>query len=78
MRKAGGYSKDAAPYTEFLWADFFRPQFDKKQLSTADGGGLSAAAISKAVVLARSPAAEFLPGWSGTGMQTVANPHRKK
>lgn len=78
VRKAGGYSKDAAPYTEFLWADFFRPQFDKKQLSTADGGGLSAAAISKAVVLARSPAAEFLPGWSGTGMQTVANPHRKK
>lgn len=70
VRKAGGYAKDAAPFTEFLWADFFRPQFDKKQLASADGSGLSAAALSQAVVLARSPAAQFLPGWSGKAAST--------
>lgn len=29
VRKAGGYAKEAAPYTEFLWADFFRLLFRK-------------------------------------------------
>ncbi|MEG0147857.1 MAG: ParB-like protein [Comamonas sp.] len=80
VRKAGGYAKDAAPFTEFLWADFFRPQFDKKQLAAADGPGLSVEAVSQAVVLARSPAAQFLPGWSGTAASTepVAGSLRRK
>lgn len=72
VRKAGGYAKDAEPYTEFLWAEFFRPLVDRKELAIREGGGLSAEIISKAVVLARGPGAQFLPGWSGTGV------HHKK
>ncbi|GGH62034.1 hypothetical protein GCM10010975_26320 [Comamonas phosphati] len=65
VRKAGGYAKDAAPFTEFLWADFFRPHFDKEALRAVDGQGLPQASVVSAVALARSPKARFLPGWSG-------------
>ena len=30
MRIAGGYAKDTAPFSEFLWADFFRPRVDAR------------------------------------------------
>ncbi|MFT3812832.1 MAG: ParB-like protein [Acidovorax sp.] len=65
VRKAGGYAKDVAPYTEFLWADFFRPHFDKSALRGSDGQGLPQASVVAAVALARSGKARFLPGWSG-------------
>jgi hypothetical protein len=65
VRKAGGYAKDAAPFVEFLWADFFRPHFDKKSLSSQGGQGLPESAVVAAVALARGPQARFLPGWAG-------------
>lgn len=65
VRKAGGYAKDSAPFTEFLWADFFRPHFDRKALRSTGSQGLPQAAVVSAVALARSPRACFLPGWSG-------------
>jgi hypothetical protein len=65
VRKAGGYAKDAAPYAEFLWADFFRPLFRKSDLRSSGGQGLPESLVTEAVALARNPKAQFLPGWSG-------------
>lgn len=65
MRKAGGYAKDASPYAEFLWADFYRPLFRKADLRSSGGLGLPESAVVEAVALARSVKAQFLPGWSG-------------
>lgn len=59
VRMQGGYSKDALPYSEFLWADFFRPQFKLK----ASRPGKSN--VERAVKLAQRPAAAYLPGWCG-------------
>lgn len=59
-RQAGAYAKDHTPFAEFLWADFFRRRISVKanQLN-------SSTTLQRAVELARSPAAEHLPGWSG-------------
>jgi len=65
VRQAGGYAKDAAPYTEFLWADHFRPLVPARTLQPSATEALPKAAIDKAVTLARAPAARHLPGWTG-------------
>jgi hypothetical protein len=58
VRTAGGYAKDTAPFSEFIWADFFRPRV---------GARLIAAERSRAtrlgVKLAHSKEARYLPGW---------------
>ncbi|MBS0216608.1 MAG: chromosome partitioning protein ParB [Proteobacteria bacterium] len=59
VRTHGGYAKDALPYSEFLWADFFRPRFKLKKSRPAK------ADIKRAVELAQQPEASYLPGWSG-------------
>lgn len=59
VRVHGGYSKDALPYSEFLWADFFRTRCRMKK-SRPDKATLAAA-----IALARQPEASYLPGWSG-------------
>lgn len=60
VRRAGGYAKSSVPYTEFLWADFFRNRVGRK--SVEDKFSI---AVSRALDLARSPAARHLPGWAG-------------
>ena len=60
VRRGGGYAKDAMPYTEFLWADFFRPQIEVKLLRRSFGS-----AVKRALALARSDSARYLPGWTG-------------
>ena len=60
VREAGGYAKDTTPYAEFLWADFLRHKIDAKAVAKDFDR-----ALKKAVKLARSPAANYLPGWSG-------------
>ena len=60
LRRAGGFAKDTTPFSEFLWADFLRPQIKRKQIE-----GRFTHALTKAVVLARSEAAAYLPGWCG-------------
>jgi hypothetical protein len=60
LRRAGGYAKADAPYVEFLWADFLRRDITKKKLA-ADFEG----ALVEALKLARSSAADYLPGWAG-------------
>jgi len=59
-RTAGGYAKSAAPYTEFLWADFFRDRIRRHEVEAK-----FRTALAKAVKLARSPEAAYLPGYAG-------------
>jgi len=60
VRRAGGYAKSSVPYTEFLWADFFRDRIRRKQVE-----GDFAKAIDRGVRLARGHEARHLPGWAG-------------
>lgn len=65
VREAGGYAKDAEPFAEFLWADFFRPQIARKTLRTPGSPTLPAEALQQALALARQPSGRYLPGWVG-------------
>jgi hypothetical protein len=60
LRRASGYAKDTAPFSEFLWADFLRRTIRRKDLE-ADFD----AALAKALKLAKGKAADYLPGWCG-------------
>ena len=58
VREAGGFAKDATPYSEFLWADFFRRRLKRPK----DEGDFDDA-IEKALTLSVSKDARHLPGW---------------
>ena len=60
LRRAGGFAKDTTPFSEFLWADFLRPRIRAKQINDR-----FSAAIEKAMALAKSDEAAYLPGWCG-------------
>jgi hypothetical protein len=60
LRRIGGFSKETIPFSEFQWADFLRQHikrsFVEKQFNRA---------LEKAMELATSHDADFLPGWCG-------------
>jgi hypothetical protein len=60
LRRAGGFAKDTTPFSEFLWADFFRDRIKRKTIE-ADFDQ----AMEKALQLAKSTLADYLPGWCG-------------
>jgi hypothetical protein len=60
LRRAGGFAKDTTPFSEFLWADFLRRRMKAKAVK-ADFDH----AIEKALQLAKSAEAGYLPGWCG-------------
>ncbi len=60
LRRVGGFAKDTTPFSEFLWADFLRPRIKARQIDEH-----FSAAIEKALALAKSEAAAYLPGWCG-------------
>jgi hypothetical protein len=60
LRRAGGFAKDTAPFSEFLWADFLRRRL-KRKLVEQD----FQRAVEKALQLAKSMEADYLPGWCG-------------
>ena len=60
LRRAGGFAKDTTPFSEFLWADFLRQRVGARQIKNR-----FSAALEKALSLARSEAAGYLPGWCG-------------
>lgn len=60
LRRAGGYAKDATPFSEFLWADFMRRRI-KPALVDENFGR----ALKQALTLARRQEASYLPGWCG-------------
>lgn len=59
VRLAGGYSKDATPYSEFLWADFFRRNMKLKN------GNVTPKVLQDALLMAHAHDTAYLPGWSG-------------
>ena len=60
LRRAGGYAKDTTPFSEFIWADFLRRRMKRKQVETD-----FERAVEKALQLAKSKDANYLPGWCG-------------
>ena len=60
LRQSGGYAKDTTPFSEFLWADFLRRRIKRKSVDDD-----FPAALVKALKLAKSGEADFLPGWCG-------------
>jgi hypothetical protein len=60
LRKSGGYSKETTPFCEFLWADYLRRRLKRKLLDND-----FPAALVRALRLAKSSDADFLPGWCG-------------
>jgi hypothetical protein len=60
LRQAGGYAKDATPFSEFIWADFLRRRIKRKAVEKDFEGSLK-----QALALAKAEAANYLPGWCG-------------
>jgi hypothetical protein len=60
LRRAGGFSKDTTPFSEFLWADFLRRRLKRKDVENDFDR-----ALEKALELAKSDKATHLPGWCG-------------
>ncbi len=60
LRQAGGYAKDATPFSEFIWADFLRRRIKRKAVEKDFD-----ASLKRAVALAKADSANYLPGWCG-------------
>jgi hypothetical protein len=60
LRRMGGFAKDTTPFSEFLWADFLRHRMSRKSVEEN-----LEKAIEKALGLAKSKDAIYLPGWCG-------------
>jgi hypothetical protein len=60
LRRAGGFSKDTTPFSEFLWADFLRRRIPRKAVDDS-----FSKSMEKALALAKSGDAVYLPGWCG-------------
>ena len=60
VRNAGGYAKETVPFTEFIWADFFRDCFKARDIRNH-----WERTLREAVALARRHDAHFMPGWCG-------------
>jgi hypothetical protein len=60
LRRAGGFAKDTLPFSEFLWADFLRRRIKRKAVEDNFDH-----ALERALQLAKSRDATYLPGWCG-------------
>ena len=60
LRRAGGYTKAATPFSEFRWANYLRSRIDRTIVEFEFDR-----AIGLAMTLAKSPDASHLPGWLG-------------
>ncbi len=58
-RDEGAFAKDLTPFSEFLWADFFRTKIPKKKISNWDES------LHLALQYAKGEEASYLPGWAG-------------
>jgi len=73
LRNLGGFAKDSSPFSEFLWADFLRPRIKAKAIKTDFEG-----ALAKALTLAKSGDADYLPGWCGPHGYVARSAAKKK
>ena len=60
VRRLGGYSKETVPFSEFVWADFFRRRIKRKTVEND-----FSTAAERALRLAKTSEADYLPGWCG-------------
>lgn len=60
VREGGGYAKEVTPFSEFIWADYFRRRIARRTLDND-----FATSLIEAIKLARSSDADFMPGWTG-------------
>jgi len=60
VRRLGGCSKETVPFSEFVWADFFRRRIKRKTVEND-----FSTAAERALRLAKTPEADYLPGWCG-------------
>jgi len=58
LRRSGGFTKRAAPFSEFAWADFLRTRIPSHTVAMDFDS-----ALDHAMSLARTSAALHLPGW---------------
>ena len=65
VRRSGGFAKDTTPYSEFLWADFFRQCISEKLVENN-----FEQAVGKAIEAAGHPDAAYLSGWCGRSNDT--------
>ena len=73
LRYVGGFAMDSTPFSEFVWADFLRRRVKPKDVRKDFG-----AAIDKALALARSEDASYLPGWCAPhGPKAVRKPGKR-
>lgn len=61
VRDAGGFAKTAEVYAEFQWANFFR-----SRVTIGSGQGAYDVAREQGLILAKSMAAQGLPGYTGS------------
>ena len=67
VKRAGGYAKDKAPFSEFRWADFMRSRIPRELIEQHFGR-----ALVMAMSLAESAEAAALPGWRRHPELTIA------
>ncbi len=60
LRRSGGFAKTDKPFSEFIWADFLRRRVEADVVEKD-----FAAALVKALQLAKAQDARYLPGWCG-------------
>lgn len=60
LRRVGGFAKDTTPFSEFLWADFFRRRIARKRIVKD-----FSRALEEALRLSKGKEADYLPGWCG-------------
>ena len=60
LRRAGGFAKETTPFSEFIWADFLRRRIKRKTVETR-----FARTLDRALAMAKSQDAAYLPGWCG-------------
>jgi len=60
VRRAGGFAKVDTPYSEFLWADFFRRRIDRHEVEERCDD-----AVVHACEIAIAEDGSYLPGWAG-------------
>jgi hypothetical protein len=60
VRRGGGFAKDVTPFSEFLWAAFYRSRIDLDDLLNE-----FEPTVERALELAHEREAAYLPGWCG-------------
>jgi hypothetical protein len=73
LRYIGGFAKDSTPFSEFVWADFLRRRIKPKDLRKS-----FEAATERALTLAKSEEANYLPGWCAPHAGKAALKSRKR